>query len=650
MKSRIKQLTDKYLKILTPYIKRIVWLVMAGISSVSLYINSGKYAFPDKYEDKLVTKYLIGRLFFHLKHAIRGIDVYSVLLIAVFYFLFSKAPRYRGSRLEKALAALASGAVPFILTLCRSYNKKGSWAYAFGSEGAVVLTFIKILGWGFVIYALLSILSNYTFNVCSNRALKRRFVFRREAAVFAVIILVFWAPYIYLLYPGCFTPDAKDEIAQLTGTYVNSWSARSIILLDSSVLINNHHPVFYTLVLKVVLKLAAVIKSYEKAFEMLCIIQALCLAFSFSYALTVMKKYGARLRVLLLALGFFAVNPLFPIYAMTVVKDTFFCAALVLLVVMTYELLTVKRISRLRLISYFVVTLLFILTRNNGIYITALLIIFIALILLKDRKRLVKIGSALVCAALVFQLGIAGVLYPALNITPGSKREMLSVPFQQTARYVHDYREDVSPEEEKAIVAVLNGNLDEIGNSYDKELADSVKSQFNKYATDDEVKAYIKAWLTGLKKHPDAYVQAYLNLHYGWFSFCGNKQIAYSKVSDKHMDLLLDGFDKYMGKEIRRDFINYGLEGLMLNPFTAAFLETATYSWLYILLLIYAIKKKRFKALAASSAVYFNYLICFVGPVAYMRYAVPMVCALPFAAFCILKKDDEILIGENDNG
>ena len=638
MKSNFASKIKPYAEKSKPYFQKLIWLIMSAISSHTLYINSARYEFPDKYKGILVSRYLPGRLYFQLKHATKGIDVFSLLFIGVFYFLFSRAPKYRGSKLEKAVAAVFSGLIPLTLILCKSYNKEGNWNYVLGSEGALFLTLIKMLGYGMVIYSLFAVLSNKDFIVTNKNALNKPFSFSKNMLIFTVIFLVFWSPYMLLLYPGCFTPDAKDEIAQVVGKYVNAWSARAVVLTDSDVLINTHHPVFYTEILKITIKFAQLIHSYVIAFELLCMVQALVLALSFAFAVTVMKKNGARLSVLGFSTAFLALNPLFPIYTMTIVKDTFFCAMMVFVIVLTYVLLT-EEITKGRLIAYFVSVFFFVITRNNGIYIMALLLVLILITQFKDRKRASKIVISAVAAMLVFQIGIVGVLYPAMHITGGSKREFLPVMFTQTARYVDEHRDDVSKEEEKAITAVLNGNLDEIADSYDPELADSIKSQYCKYATDDEVKAYLKAWLTGLKKHPATYVQAYLNLHYGWFSFEGNKQIAYSKITDKHMDTLLDGFDKYMGSEIPRDFLNYILDMLIENPLTAAFLEMATYTWIYLGLLIYAIKKKRGKALLASSVVYINYLICFAGPVAYMRYAVPMVCALPFVIFTILKDE-----------
>ena len=67
------------------------------------------------------------------------------------------------------------------------------------------------------------------------------------------------------------------------------------------------------------------------------------------------------------------------------------------------------------------------------------------------------------------------------GVKPGGKQEMLSIPFQQTARYVKYYGNDVSTEEEKVIRKVLD--YDTIGKNYDPDLSDPVK---NTYKQKDE--------------------------------------------------------------------------------------------------------------------------------------------------------------------
>ena len=51
--------------------------------------------------------------------------------------------------------------------------------------------------------------------------------------------------------------------------------------------------------------------------------------------------------------------------------------------------------------------------------------------------------------------------------------------------------------------------------------------------------------------------------------------------------------------------------------------------------------RKKHKELLASILIYANYAICFVGPVAYMRYAIPMVACIPFVIFITFSRSKD---------
>ena len=91
---------------------------------------------------------------------------------------------------------------------------------------------------------------------------------------------------------------------------------------------------------------------------------------------------------------------------------------------------------------------------------------------------------------------------------------MLSIPFQQTARYVHDLEYDVTPEEQAAINAILP--YEELGELYNPELSDPVKDRM-KSVTGDEFKRYLNAWLVMGLRHPGVFIQATLKNTYTYF-------------------------------------------------------------------------------------------------------------------------------------
>ena len=87
---------------------------------------------------------------------------------------------------------------------------------------------------------------------------------------------------------------------------------------------------------------------------------------------------------------------------------------------------------------------------------------------------------------------------------PGSIKEALSVPFQQTARYVKYYGNEVTEVEKEAINDVLE--YDFLKEHYNPRISDPVKDTYKKDVT--KLGAYFQVWLQQFFKHPACYIQA----------------------------------------------------------------------------------------------------------------------------------------------
>jgi hypothetical protein len=105
---------------------------------------------------------------------------------------------------------------------------------------------------------------------------------------------------------------------------------------------------------------------------------------------------------------------------------------------------------------------------------------------------------------------------PAIGIPPGSVAEALSVPFQQTARYMRDAPEDVTEAEYAAIDGVLNAAW--IAEGYESYRSDNVKFTFREESTTAQRLAYARAWFAMFWKHPGIYVESLVSNSYGYFS------------------------------------------------------------------------------------------------------------------------------------
>lgn len=94
--------------------------------------------------------------------------------------------------------------------------------------------------------------------------------------------------------------------------------------------------------------------------------------------------------------------------------------------------------------------ILVILLRNNGIYLVLLSFPFVFFV----KKNLRKTVIVMIICTLLFNSWY-GKLLIYLEIPSESIREMLSIPFQQTARYVKYYSDEVTAEEREVIDKIL---------------------------------------------------------------------------------------------------------------------------------------------------------------------------------------------------
>ena len=229
-------------------------------------------------------------------------------------------------------------------------------------------------------------------------------------------------------------------------------------------------------------------------------------------------------------------------------------------------------------------------------------------------------------------VGYNKVLLPSFEIANTSIREVLSVPFQQTARYAKYYGDEISLEDKEIIDKVLG--YEDLGERYDPDLSDPVKNKFNKYTTDEELKEYFTVWLKYLFKRPVVYIDATINNIYGYFYPNTSAWYIYSDLNHKLPEA---GFDyHYNGLSgLRLILTGYG-EAFPYIPIIGTIANIGMVVWIHILLVGVLIvnKMKKYIVLLLPSLSFI--LVCMVGPAnTYFRYILPCVFALP-AILCIL--------------
>ena len=328
---------------------------------------------------------------------------------------------------------------------------------------------------------------------------------RRLFWLCAGLIFVGSIPYLLLYAPGLNIYDTHDQILQFFGfpSYIGDGSALS-----------DHHPVFLTLIYSGFMKLGLLLGDANIGQLLYSLLSMAALAVCWAYALVTLREAGlARGAVIGLAL-FVALYPVLALYAFNMCKDVSVEPFVLLYGTMMFRLYAshgrAAQSGRF-CAGLFAVALMMMLTRKPAMYALCFAALFLLLGYPGVRARL---AGALLGAAAVFAVLYNGLLLPALGVIPGETREMLSVPFQQTARCLLAYPDDVTESELRAVSAVLD--VENGVPNYDPRLADPVKDTSSPDLS-GKLGPYMKAWLSMGMRHPGVYLDAWLNMIYGYF-------------------------------------------------------------------------------------------------------------------------------------
>lgn len=449
-------------------------------------------------------------------------------------------------------------------------------------------------------------------------------LFDKHPFIFSILfIILLWLVYIIAFYPAIMSPDPSFQLLQYFN--INNKYSDYVVLIDKNVILTNHHPVVHTIILGSLVKLGIkLFSSLNAGLFIYSIIQTIILASTLSYTIKFMKDINVSLKYRKICLLIYSLVPVFPLYAMSPVKDVIFGCLIIIYIISFYNMINLKGKLKIKdMVMEMLLIILIILFRNNGFHIVLLSLLFL---LFLGRQNIFKY-IIIICITITFYYSYNNVILPHFKITNGSIREVLSVPFQQTARYVKEYKKEVTSDEKKAIDKLLN--YDTIASRYNPALADPVKNEFNRYYTDDDLKNYFKVWFTQLKKHPLVYVEATIANTYGyiypvetnWYVHIKGKKIINNY-----------GFDYHFNENLRplRMVLGGFATVFPYIPFIRLLINIGFNTWILLFMLSYLFYRKKYKDIIFLMPSFLILLVCFVSPAnTYFRYALPNVFALP---------------------
>ncbi len=535
------------------------------------------------------------------------------------------------------IKALVTKAVRFtvpeiVAILVLSFFRAGSMLFYTGTKTAA--NYILHFALSCVVVGLIIALFNAFSEGIGKQFLKQQeYSFLKDPQKYflfnCLFLMIAWIPWMILSYPA--------------GMNWDTWVMFDEFIYDE---ITEHHSIFYELFMGKITWFFFIRGMHGLGLFLFVIIQYLLFVGTFSYSFSLMRRLNTPVPLIIASRVIYVFNPFITGYIGVALKDSFYGVLVFLSFLVILDLHYDKK-EKPDILKYILLTasiVLACLTRKNGVYIYIALLAVYIIHNSKTKKHYMFRVSVIIGILLfyVLQFGLKYVTNPA----PDDTAEMLSLPFQQTARYVRDYGDEVTPEQREIIDRILI--YDTLAQRYDPAISDPVKDI--SITRPEYIKDYIGVWWSQFLKHPMCYVAAtWEQNHYLFVPEYGNDCVSYYYSSHSFFGeggvYQISAYPNLF--HTPEPIVKYQEMGLKYNlflsgtPVISLFWNIATTVYLVVILSAGLSKKKY--ANMPLTIFWMTLLFVIIGPTisGNPRYILPIVFALPMTIIYCIKPEEE---------
>lgn len=443
---------------------------------------------------------------------------------------------------------------------------------------------------------------------------------------FFLLFIVCRIPYWIWLYPCCLYGDTNSSIEQYMG--FPDLSVR-LATADPTVQFCNHIPFFQTLLYGWTFQLGNWIGSQNLAFFLFVVVQSTAYAYILAHIMLLLYRKKVKRKWITGIAICYAVFPVYSVWITAVVKDSVFS---LLTLVLSYQLVVIawtngRILHRWKFNGMLFLTLFFyMLSKNQCVYLVILTMLFVGRFHGRKYPRLfLPFLGALCC----FQIGWLHGVLPLCKVAPVGKQEIHGTLFQQTARFVIDHPESVTPHEQAVINALLP--YDSLKMLYNPTLQDPVKFNYRRDASDAIYAQYYRVWMAQGLRHPESYLRAISDCCDAYFYPSARYPVCYPSLVTNNAEF--PGLYS-MKPLVSRD--RSGFSGILRIPVLSLFFDMGFYNWILIGLLVYFTIKRNKQAWLVCFPGFLSLLVLIPSPMnGCFRYVMPIVWALPLYMACV---------------
>ena len=438
---------------------------------------------------------------------------------------------------------------------------------------------------------------------------------RHPFLVSFVLLTLVYIPIALMYYPSVFMEDSNQllqmypELGVVVPDYLEGR------LLDSAVLLNQHHPVAHTLLLYGFVQLGRALGSADTGLFLYSCFQGLTVIAAMSWSVHVAIRWGkCSAAAGWLMLLFYALCPRIQNYMFLMTKDVLYAACCLALLCCLFRVLRGCG-GRANTIIGLLSALGIFLFRNEGRYLLLALALLLLLLNRANRRMWISLAAGTLVVTILWSVGCT-----ALSITPGSRREMLSVPAQMVARCLRDVPESLSEADKEVINAVFE--TENMAANYEPGISDQAKGCFREDASTGDVLRFLGVWLKLMVKNPAVCLQAWLANYGENFYISATPMRLYSYDFDLMcMNIMNDyveplGFSFSLGPVSGEAKYTYETirEKLAALPGVSLLSQPAFYNWMLLLCAMFCLLRRDRASFCLTLLPLLLLAICLISP------------------------------------
>lgn len=475
-----------------------------------------------------------------------------------------------------------------------------------------------------------SVIPKWRFELSNDRIslYLERFGERKLFLFVWAFIFVSWIPAYLILYPGILSYDMISQVGSALGQITN-----------------NHHPVLHTWLIRVFMKLGDTLFSgYEYGIGLMSFLQMMILSYALTRFVMFLKKKNVPILIVILTALFSSIWFMNACLSVTMVKDTFYAAFLILFVCHFVEIATnpseyikqKQNLFLLPLVGFFMCAF-----RNNGLHIYLFCfagLLILRILQIKKVKAFIPLIVVILLPVFMFKI-YSGPVFEAMGIKQGEVREALCIPIQQLQRVAVNKADELTNEQTERMtyyIDSLEWMQPSPGRAYDPFIADPAKSCFYSDHYNDDPIAFWKFYLQIGKQFSKEYVVAFLSNTLGYW-YPGDYGFSYVVYENYPSEMFVEPLERKSIVDLQ--IVKKFYESLCTSnfwretPILRLFFVSGFAPWILLYALILAWKKRGYftKVLPVFLPLIAQYGIMILSPMASFRYSWPFYLMLPLS-------------------